>query len=33
LHERLDATRGRATDADTAPAPRAGSGRQKADVV
>ncbi len=31
LHERLRATR--ATDADTAPVPRAGSGRQKADVV
>jgi RNA polymerase sigma-70 factor (ECF subfamily) len=31
LHERLQATRGRAT--DTAPVPRAGSGRQKADVV
>jgi RNA polymerase sigma-70 factor (ECF subfamily) len=33
LHERLQATRGRATDGDTAPVPRAGSGRQKADVV
>jgi RNA polymerase sigma-70 factor (ECF subfamily) len=31
LHERLRATR--TTDADTAPVPRAGSGRQKADVV
>jgi RNA polymerase sigma-70 factor, ECF subfamily len=33
LHERLRATRGRTTDADTAPVPRAGGGRQKADVV
>jgi RNA polymerase sigma-70 factor (ECF subfamily) len=33
LHERLQATRGRATDGDTAPVPMAGSGRQKADVV
>jgi RNA polymerase sigma-70 factor (ECF subfamily) len=33
LHERLRATRGRTTEADTAPVPRAGSGRQKADVV
>lgn len=33
LHERLQATRGRATDGNTAPVPRAGSGRQKADVV
>src|SRR5258705_7258591 len=33
LHEQLRATRGRATDADTAQVPRAGSGRQKADVV
>ena len=33
LHERLRATRVRATDADTAALPRAGNGRQKADVV
>ena len=33
LHEQLRDTRGRATDADTAQVPRAGSGRQKADVV
>jgi hypothetical protein len=33
LHERLRATRGRTTDVDSSPVPRAGSGRQKADVV
>ena len=33
LHERLQATRVRAADADTAPLPGAGNGRQKADVV
>jgi RNA polymerase sigma-70 factor, ECF subfamily len=33
LHERLRATRVRAADADTAALPRAGNGRQKADVV